>query len=82
MPEKFHGEKSLVDYSPWGRKESDMTERLSTNTHINTHARTCVSKMPLRLAKKKVMPLRSRRGEGNIKGVIRTTVIVVGKQKR
>ena len=21
-----HGEKSLVGYSPWGRKESDMTE--------------------------------------------------------
>ena len=24
--EKFHGQKSLVGYSPWGRKESDMTE--------------------------------------------------------
>ena len=23
---KFHGERSLVGYSPWGRKESDMTE--------------------------------------------------------
>ena len=26
---KFHGQRSLVGYSPWGRKESDMTERLS-----------------------------------------------------
>ena len=25
-----HGQRSLVGYSPWGRKESDMTERLST----------------------------------------------------
>ena len=23
---KFHGQRSLVGYSPWGRKESDMTE--------------------------------------------------------
>ena len=25
---KFHGWRSLVGYSPWGRKESDTTERL------------------------------------------------------
>ena len=25
-PGKFHGWKSLVGYSPWGHKESDMTE--------------------------------------------------------
>ena len=25
-----HGQRSLVGYSPWDRKESDMTERLST----------------------------------------------------
>jgi len=25
---EFHGFRSLVGYSPWGRKESDMTERL------------------------------------------------------
>ena len=28
LPEKFHGLRSLVGYSPWGRKESDMTEQL------------------------------------------------------
>ena len=27
-PRKFHGWRNLVGYSPWGRKESDMTERL------------------------------------------------------
>ena len=28
--ENPHGQRSLVGYSPWGHKESDMTERLST----------------------------------------------------
>ena len=28
LPGKSHGWRSAVDYSPWGRKESDMTERL------------------------------------------------------
>ena len=27
--EKSHGQRSLVGYTPWGRKESDTTERLS-----------------------------------------------------
>ena len=25
LPEKFHGQRSLVDYSPWSHKELDMT---------------------------------------------------------
>ena len=29
--ENPHGQRSLVGYSPWGRKESDTTERLSTH---------------------------------------------------
>ena len=28
LPEKSHGRRSLVGYGPWGRKESEMTERL------------------------------------------------------
>ena len=28
LPGKFHGQRNLVGYSPWGRKESDKTERL------------------------------------------------------
>ena len=28
LPEKSHGWRSLVGYSPWGHKESDTTERL------------------------------------------------------
>ena len=26
LPGEFHGQRSLAGYSPWGRKESDMTE--------------------------------------------------------
>ena len=33
LPGKFHGWKSLASYSPWGHKESDMTEQL-THTHM------------------------------------------------
>ena len=33
LPGEFHGQSSLVGYSPWDHKESDMTERL-TSTHI------------------------------------------------
>ena len=28
LPGKSHGQRNLVGYSPWGHKESDMTERL------------------------------------------------------
>ena len=30
LPGKFHGQRSLAGYSPWGRKESDTAKRLST----------------------------------------------------
>ena len=33
LPGKFHGQRSLVGSSPWGHKESNMPERLSTHTH-------------------------------------------------
>ena len=39
LPEKFHGQRSLVGYSPWHHKGSDMTEQLSTHTHTYTHMR-------------------------------------------
>ena len=43
LPGESHGQRSLVCYSPWGRKESDMTEWLiltlymHTCTHTHTH---------------------------------------------
>ena len=29
LPREFHGQRSLAGYSPWGHKESDMTQRLT-----------------------------------------------------
>ena len=44
LPGKFHGQKSLEGYSPWGRKESDI---LSTHTHTHTHTHTiCLVRQP------------------------------------
>ena len=36
LPAKFHGQRSLVGYSPWDQKELDTTEQ----THIHTHTHT------------------------------------------
>ena len=36
LPGKSHGQRSLVGYSPWGHKESDTTECLSTHACMNT----------------------------------------------
>jgi len=37
LPGKFHGQESLVDYSPWGHKESDRTEQLSLYFHLHIY---------------------------------------------
>ena len=34
---KFHGQKSLVGYSPWNCKEPDTAEHTCTHTHTHTH---------------------------------------------
>ena len=34
LPGESHGQRSLVGYSPWGRKESDTTERLHFHFHV------------------------------------------------
>ena len=35
LPGEFHGQKSLVGYSPWDGKESDTTERLTLSVFMN-----------------------------------------------
>ena len=37
LPGKSHGRRRLIGYSPWGRKESDTTERL----HLHFHFSVC-----------------------------------------
>ena len=34
LPGEFHGQRSLVGYSPWGHKESDTTEQLTLSLHF------------------------------------------------
>ena len=34
LPGESHGQRSLVGYSPWGHKESDTNEALSTHAHL------------------------------------------------
>ena len=44
LPGKFYGQRSLVGYSPWGRKESDTAAKsqtqLSAHSHTHTHTHT------------------------------------------
>ena len=43
LPGKSPGQMNLVGYSPWGLKESDMTERLHSNTNDILALQCCVS---------------------------------------
>ena len=40
LPGKFQGQRSLVGYSPWDHKESDMTERTHARARAHTHTHT------------------------------------------
>ena len=46
-PVESHGQRSLVGYSPWGRRESDMTERLRTHARVNKASMQTVLSMSL-----------------------------------
>ena len=46
LPGKSHGQRSLAGYSPWGCKESDMTEHTRTCAHIHTQTHTHTHHMP------------------------------------
>ena len=41
-----YGQRSMVGYSPWGHKESDMSEQL-THTHTHTHREVHIYTLPL-----------------------------------
>ena len=38
-PGEFHGQSSLAGYNPWGRKESDTTERLTVSCWASMRSR-------------------------------------------
>ena len=37
LPGKFHGQRSLEGNSPWGHRESAMTELIHTHTHTKRY---------------------------------------------
>ena len=37
LPEEFHGQRSLMSYSPWSHKESDTTEQLTLSFNTFPH---------------------------------------------
>ena len=41
LPGESHGQWSLVGYSPWGHRESNVTEQPITHTHTRIHTCTC-----------------------------------------
>ena len=46
VPEKFHGQRSLAGYSPWGCKEWDMTEHTRVHSkYLHRYLRISVSHM-------------------------------------
>ena len=49
LPGKSHGQRSLVGCSPWGREESDMTERLhfhALEKAMATHSNVLAWRIP------------------------------------
>ena len=45
--ENPYGQRSLAGYSPWGHKESDMTEQLSTDIEIKYKNKRCMYSISL-----------------------------------
>ena len=46
LPERFHGQRSLAGYSPWGCKESDTTEHARVGSkYLHSYLRISVSDM-------------------------------------
>ena len=43
LPGESHGQRSLAGYSPWSRKESEMTERLTCALlHVDKQFKFCI----------------------------------------
>ena len=64
LPGKFHGWSSLVGYSPWGHKESDMTEPLHLDPcgdkvvlRVTVHSLSCNQGQNLQWSKRQIIDL-------------------------
>ena len=69
--ENPHGQRSLAGYSPWGCKESDTTERLSTASHCEKVKNTYFFHKPLAESRGNPVPgMNSTVHPDNLLGVI------------
>ena len=51
LPGKFHGQRSLAAYSPWGHKELDTTDQLSMHANIRNSDSACLVAGPKEINK-------------------------------
>ena len=72
MPGKSHGERNQAGYDPWGRKESGMTELLSTGMEDEL-VRIAVNWVG------KDMPPGTARGLGDLKAVLEICFSVLNR---
>ena len=54
LPGEFHGQRSLVGNSPWGRKESDTTEQLWSTQHSTVYRVSSLCKYLIHTANQSV----------------------------
>ena len=47
LPGEFHGQRRLVSYSPWDRKESDLTEHVCKHRSTISDHHSCILGQPL-----------------------------------
>ena len=64
MPGESHGRRSMVGYSPWGRKKSDTTEF----TCIHEYSGFLCSRQPYEVVVFIFVPQRERSGSGSLSG--------------
>ena len=79
LPGKSHGRKSLVGGSPWGRQESDMTERLHFHFHalekeMTTHSSVLAWKIPGTVEPDGLLSMGSQRGGHNQSDLAAATI--------
>ena len=74
LPGKSHGPRSLVAYSPWGHKESDMTERLRFTSL--SKAALCLSKTSCFIQRCSVRKVLSQNPWYEIKNKPKSSIVI------
>ena len=85
LPGKFHGRRSLVGSSPWGRKESDTTERLhfhALEKEMATHSSVLAWRIPGTAEPGGLLSMGSHRVEHNCSDLAAAAAAAGEKDKR